>query len=96
MILQPLPNFKTQFSPKDQVGSYDNIELNQRFVTFTYTWLYGVTAAFIISHVGKKKKQFMPLNFPEWLPLILTYIIKADWQDRRGGMWYEKREGDEG
>ena len=31
MISQPLPNFKTQFSPKDEVGSYDNIEPNQRY-----------------------------------------------------------------
>ena len=98
MILQPLPSFKTQFSPKDEVGSYDNIELNQRFVTFTYTWLYiySVAAAFIISHFGKKKKQFMPLYFPVWLSLIIKHIIKAYWEDRRGGTWYEKREGDEG
>ena len=29
MISQPLPNFKTQFSQKYEVGSYDNIALNQ-------------------------------------------------------------------
>ena len=29
MISQPLANFKTQFSEKDEVGSYDNIALNQ-------------------------------------------------------------------
>ena len=29
MISQPLPNFKTQFSQKEDVGSYDNIALNQ-------------------------------------------------------------------
>ena len=29
MILQPLPNFKTQIYQKEEVGSYDNIALNQ-------------------------------------------------------------------
>ena len=32
MISQPLPNFKTQFSPKDEMCSYDNIALNQRYL----------------------------------------------------------------
>ena len=27
IISQPLPNFQTQFSPKDEFGSYDNIAL---------------------------------------------------------------------
>ena len=27
----PLPNFKSQFSEIEEVGSYDNIALNQRF-----------------------------------------------------------------
>ena len=31
MISKPLPNFKSQFSQKEEVGSYDNIALNQRF-----------------------------------------------------------------
>ena len=31
MILEPLPNFKTQFSQKEEVGSYDNTPLNQRY-----------------------------------------------------------------
>ena len=75
MILQPLPNFKTQFSPKDEVGSYDNIELNQRFVTFTYTWLYiySVAAAFIISHFGKKKKAIYATIFS----CMVTFNTKA-------------------
>ena len=30
-VSQPLPNFKSEFSPKDEVGSYDNIALNQRY-----------------------------------------------------------------
>ena len=30
MISQPLPNFKSQFCQKEEVGSYDNIALNQR------------------------------------------------------------------
>ena len=30
MISQPLPNLRTQFSTKDEVGTYDNIALNQR------------------------------------------------------------------
>ena len=33
MISQPLPNLKTQFSQKEEVGSYDNIALNQRSVS---------------------------------------------------------------
>ena len=32
MILQPLPNFKHKFSPKEEVVCYDNIALNQRIV----------------------------------------------------------------
>ena len=34
MISQPPPNFKTQFSQDEEVGSYDNIALNQRIVNF--------------------------------------------------------------
>ena len=30
MNSQLLPNYKTQFSQKEEVGSYDNIALNQR------------------------------------------------------------------
>ena len=29
MISQPLPNFETQISQKEKVGSYENIALNQ-------------------------------------------------------------------
>ena len=32
MISHPLPKFKTQFSQKKKVGSYDNIALNQRYL----------------------------------------------------------------
>ena len=32
MIAEPLPNFQTQFSKKEEVGSYDNIALNQRYI----------------------------------------------------------------
>ena len=32
MISQLLPNFKTQFSKTDEVGSYDDIALYQRFL----------------------------------------------------------------
>ena len=32
VISQPLPNCKTQFSQKEEVGSYDKIALNQRFL----------------------------------------------------------------
>ena len=41
MISQPPPNFKTQFSQDEEVGSYDNIALNQRIVNFfeqTLNW----------------------------------------------------------
>ena len=31
MVSEPLPNFKTQISRKDESGSYDNIALNQRY-----------------------------------------------------------------
>ena len=31
MISQPLPNFKSQFSQKEEVGSYDIIAPNQRY-----------------------------------------------------------------
>ena len=31
MIPQPLPNFKSLFSQREEVGSYDNIAPNQRF-----------------------------------------------------------------
>ena len=31
MISQPLQNFKTQFPRKDELGSYDNIALNQQY-----------------------------------------------------------------
>ena len=34
MISQPLPIFKPLFSPKDEVGSYDNIAPNQRYIKF--------------------------------------------------------------
>ena len=30
MISQPLPNFQTQFSPKEEVGSYDKIAVMQK------------------------------------------------------------------
>ena len=30
MISQPLPKFQTQFSQKEEVGTYDNIALNER------------------------------------------------------------------
>ena len=30
MISEPLPNFQTHFSQKEEVGSYDNIALSQR------------------------------------------------------------------
>ena len=30
MISQPLPNFRSQFSQKGGIGSYDNVTLNQR------------------------------------------------------------------
>ena len=33
MISEPLPNFKTQYSQKEEVGSYDNIALNQRCIS---------------------------------------------------------------
>ena len=32
MTSQPLPNFKREFSQKEEVGSYDNIALNQPYV----------------------------------------------------------------
>ena len=32
MNSQAFPNFKTQLSPKDEVGSYENIALSQRYV----------------------------------------------------------------
>ena len=32
LILQPPPNFKTQFSQKEEVGGYDAIVLNQRYL----------------------------------------------------------------
>ena len=31
MNSQPLPNLKTQFSQKEDAGSYDNTALNQRY-----------------------------------------------------------------
>ena len=46
MILQPLPNFKTQFSPKDEVGSYDNNALNQRDMRVSI--LLGVSRIFFM------------------------------------------------
>ena len=39
MISQPLPNFKSQFSQKEEVGSYDNVALNQRFLHAYYSLL---------------------------------------------------------
>ena len=39
MISQPLPNIKTHFFQKEEVGSYDNIALNERYcVIFTGRW----------------------------------------------------------
>ena len=32
MILEPLPNFKTNFSQNEGDGTYDNIALNQRYI----------------------------------------------------------------
>ena len=37
MISQPLPNFKTQFYQKEEVGRYDNIALNQRYNKTNFT-----------------------------------------------------------
>ena len=37
IISQSLPNFETQFSQKEEGGSYDNVSLNQRFYMYLST-----------------------------------------------------------
>ena len=32
IIAEPLPNFQSKFSQKEEVGSYNNIALNQRYI----------------------------------------------------------------
>ena len=56
MIPQPPPNFKTQFSPKDEVGSYDNIALIQRYKS---TEQANASAVFIEKDVPKDKNRLL-------------------------------------
>ena len=57
MIPQPLPNSKTQFSQKKEVGSYDNISLDQRNDTHQINKEWSNDATNSCRHAGESKAQ---------------------------------------
>ena len=58
MISQPLSNLKTQFSSKEEVGTYDNIALNQRYAEINQQRLFRLGTNSTLTFMGNLSRFY--------------------------------------